>query len=240
MGKILIRVFLLSLTLLFYTSVSAEDDVKQSLLDFFVELSGGVLPADPAFGWNQTSDPCKWTGIECSKQGTIKRVALEGLGLAGTLDKVGIICSVESISALSVQDNRIGGEIPDAFSDCNHLTHLYFARNKLSGEVPDSISSCLNNLKKLDVSNNNLSGELPDLSKISGLVVFLAENNNLTGQIPQFDFANLQKFNVSFNDLGGPFPDLHGRFDASSLAGNPHLCGKPLPNPCAPSVVPVR
>ncbi|KAG9448752.1 hypothetical protein H6P81_008717 [Aristolochia fimbriata] len=237
MGKTPIWVFLLSVTLLFYTSVSVQDDVKQSLLDFFDELSGGgVRPADPDFGWNQTSDPCKWFGIDCTKQYDIKRIALEGVGLAGTLDKVGmgIICSIESILVLSVQNNSIGGGIPDVFSDCKHLTHLFFARNKFSGEVPDSISS-LNNLKKLDISNNNLSGELPDLNKISGLVMFLAENNNLTGQIPDLDFVNLQQFNVSFNNLSGPVPDLDGRFDASTVMGNSQLCGKPLQNKCPPS-----
>ncbi|XP_068638635.1 probable inactive receptor kinase At2g26730 [Aristolochia californica] len=235
MGNIPIWVFSLSLILLFYSSVSADEDVRQSLLNFFDELSGGVRPDDPAFGWNATSDPCtgNWTGVDCTQHLAIKRVVLEGLGLAGTLD-MGTICAVESISVLSIQNNSIGGEIPDEFSNCKQLTHLYFARNKLSGKLPGSFSS-LNNLKKLDISNNNFSGKLPDLARISGLLMFLADKNNLSGQIPQFDFTNLQQFNLSFNNFSGPVPDLDGRFNATSLLGNPQLCGKPLKNACPPS-----
>ena len=90
----------------------------------------------------------------------------------------------------------------------------------------------LGNLKRLDISRNKFSGDLPELSRISGLTIFLAQDNQLSGQIPKFDFSNLDQFNVSNNNFSGPIPDVGGRFSNSSFSGNPELCGKPLSKEC--------
>ena len=73
---------------------------------------------------------------------------------------------------------------------------------------------------------------MPELSRISGLTIFLAQDNQLSGQIPKFDFSNLDQFNVSNNNFSGPIPDVGGRFSNSSFSGNPELCGKPLSKEC--------
>ncbi|RWR85127.1 putative inactive receptor kinase [Cinnamomum micranthum f. kanehirae] len=227
-----------SLILLIHSSNSVEEAVKQSLLNFFQQLNDGKRPTDPNFGWNSTSDPClsQWSGITCSRQLSVKKVVLEGLGFTGVLD-ANSICAVPSLIVLSVQNNRIHGEIPTEIVRCKQFTHLYINDNQFSGNLPASLSR-LNNLKRLFIENNNFTGELPDLPKISGLISFLAQYNQFSGEIPKFDFTNLVEFNVSFNNFSGPIPDLSGRFGEDSFLGNSRLCGKPLLNACPPSSEP--
>ncbi|XP_077222874.1 putative inactive receptor kinase At2g26730 [Tasmannia lanceolata] len=225
----------ISLLLLFNPSNSADDVVKQTLLNFFKNLSNGNIPKDPKFfGWNSSSDPCSWQGINCDTQLSVKRVVLENLELSGILD-TNSICSVSSLTVLSAQNNSIHGGIPSEILNCKRLTHLYLNNNQFSGNLPESLSR-LNNLKRLFVFNNNFSGNLPDLPKISGLLSFLAQNNQLTGEIPQFNFENLVAFNVSFNNFSGPVPELGGRFGTNSLIGNSGLCGKLVEKLCPPPV----
>ncbi|XP_074284150.1 receptor-like protein EIX2 [Silene latifolia] len=62
-----------------------------------------------------------------------------------------------------------------------------------------------------DVSNNHLTGEIPtNLAKVTTLGIVNVSNNSLSGEIPVS--TQLQSF------------------DASSYAGNPRLCGAPLPS----------
>ncbi|KAJ8619957.1 hypothetical protein MRB53_028486 [Persea americana] len=238
MERILFWVISFSLVLLIHISKSADEAEKQSLLDFFRQLNNGGHPTDPGFGWNSSSDPCfnQWKGITCNSQLSVKKVALEDLGLAGIFN-ANSICAVKSLSVLSIQNNGIHGEVPAEIAGCNHLTHLYINDNQFTGILPASLVR-LNNLKRLFISNNNFSGELPGLAKISGLMSFLAQNNQLSGELPKLDFTNLQQFNVSSNNFSGRVPDLSGKFGVSSLFANPGLCGEPLQNTCPSSESP--
>lgn len=94
-------------------------------------------------------------------------------------------------------------------------------------------------LVRLDLSKNRLTGKIPvdlmDLTELRGLFL---ENNSLTGEIfPGIDNVaeQLTSFNVSYNQLSGEVPErLGSMFTVASFAGNPELCGGPLP-PCSPS-----
>ncbi|XP_058111694.1 probable inactive receptor kinase At2g26730 [Magnolia sinica] len=240
MDEIHIWVLSISLILLLHTTNSADEAEKQALLNFYQRLSNGTHPIDPDFGWNASSDPCsdRWNGITCNSGSFIKKVALEGLSFNGILD-ANSICTLNSLTVFSIQNNSIHGEIPTELANCKQLTHLYVNDNRFSGSLPPSLSR-LNNLKRLFLSSNSFSGELPDFARISGLVTFLAQNNQFRGEIPAFDFSNLQQFNVSFNNFSGPVPELNGRFNDTSLLGNPSLCGKPLPKACPPSSPPMK
>ncbi|KAE8710687.1 hypothetical protein F3Y22_tig00110319pilonHSYRG00135 [Hibiscus syriacus] len=106
--------------------------------------------------------------------------------------------------------------------------------NQISGHLPDSLKQ-LGDLKRFDISDNNLSSKVPDISGISGLITFLAQNNELSGEVPNLDFSNLLQFNISNNNFSGPIPDVKGRFSADSFSGNPGLCGEVVSRPCPPS-----
>ncbi|XP_052183519.1 probable inactive receptor kinase At2g26730 [Diospyros lotus] len=229
------RVFVVSVILfsLLQTASSEKREVIEALVVFMGKLSPGNVSIDPGFGWNPDSDPCtdKWKGVSCDGQlQFVRKIVLEQLNLTGVLDATSL-CQTKSLLVLSLNDNSVGGEIPEEISNCRYLTHLYLSGNRFSSSVPINVSQ-LSNLKRIDISNNALSGELPDISRISGLISFLAQNNQLSGHLPRFDFSNLLQFNVSNNNFSGPIPNVNGHFNASSFEGNPALCGPPLPNPC--------
>ncbi|PON52040.1 Mitogen-activated protein kinase kinase kinase [Trema orientale] len=242
MNRIPIWVIFFSFFLLLHTTTSVDDEVKSSLISFLTKLSNNSTTKSGLLStWNSSSfDPCldRWPGVTCDTRNTvIRKLYLNSSNLAGQLD-VGILCGVAALAAslnvLHLEYNDISGGISTEISSCKQLTHLHVSGNRLSGSLPASLAM-LNNMKILDVSYNKLFGTLPDLSKISGLTVFLAENNELGGEIPRFDFSNLKLFNVSNNNLTGRIPDVHGHFAASSFLGNRYLCGDPLPKECPTS-----
>ncbi|KAL4185485.1 hypothetical protein AMTRI_Chr10g6180 [Amborella trichopoda] len=222
---------LIIIMLLIQRSTQEEEDVKVALITFLTNLSGPN--STPPLNWSASSDPCAggWQGITCYPGTlTIKSVLLEGMNLSGKLDAASL-CKAQSLKVLSVQNNSISSAIPAEISNCTKMTHLYLNRNLFSGALPASLAE-MNNMKKLYLSNNDLTGNLPDFSKISGLASFLAENNQLTGELPEFHFSNFGEFNVSNNNFTGAIPESADVLDASSFAGNPNLCGKPLPKAC--------
>lgn len=229
-------IFSVTLFLAFLTVSSQEAGVQQALVQFMAKLSPGNLASDPDFGWNTNSNPCKdnWRGVTCDAALlVVRKIVLDKLNLTGVLDAASL-CNVTSIRVLSLSNNNLSGGIQSEISNCRALTHLYLAGNRFSGCLPSSVPQ-LGNLKRLNISNNDLSGPLPDLSRISGLLTFLAQNNQLTGGIPNFDFSNLVQFNVSNNNFSGPIPgDVNGRFALDSFLGNELLCGEPSPNLCPP------
>lgn len=238
MDQTRIWVIFLSFFLILQTTNSLDAGVKSSLISFLSKLSNNNGLLDPV--WNTTTDPCSdpWTGVTCDNSNKyVSRLNLTRLNLSGSFD-ASYLCNVqslaESLRVIILDGNNIHGEISADISNCTQLLRLHLSGNRFSGNLPGSVSM-LSNLKRLDVSYNNFSGALPDLSRISGLTMFLAQYNQFTDKIPQFDFSNLRQFNVSYNDLSGPIPDTHGKFDLSSFFGNPKLCGDPLPNKCPPT-----
>ncbi|KAJ9169145.1 hypothetical protein P3X46_020607 [Hevea brasiliensis] len=235
-SKVLLIVIFL---IIFPMSNSVEENVKQALAQFMANLSPGNGQNNQNWGWNLTSDPCndEWVGVSCDSQSqTVKRIVLDEYNFTGTLD-ASSLCMVKSLAVLSLISNNIVGIIPEEIGNCTSLTHLYIRKNKFVGVIPDALSQ-LSNLERLDISNNHFSGVISTMSRISGLVSFLAQDNHLSGEIPEFDFVNLQQFNVSNNNFIGQIPDVQGRFDADSFSGNPGLCGKPLLNTCPPLAAP--
>lgn len=233
MDQILIWVLFVSTFLLIQTANSESEEVKSYLVDFMGKLTGGNAKWDSNWGWNLTSDPCtdKWVGVACdSHLNSVRKIVLNGQNFSGILDS-NSLCKVNSLFVLSLQNSSLRGEIQKEISNCKHLTHLFISGNQFSGKLPSSLSQ-LSNLKRLDISYNNFFGKLPDLSRISGLVTFLAQNNQFTGKIPNLDFENLQQFDVSNNNLRGQIPDVKGKFSANLFLDNPGLCGKPLQNVC--------
>ncbi|KAK0589475.1 hypothetical protein LWI29_014872 [Acer saccharum] len=236
MNQIPILIVFFSFFFILHTVNSLEAEAKSSLVTFLGKLSNNNGQLDPV--WNSTSDPCldHWKGVTCTTHQTVKTINLTRFDLSGSFDATSL-CNdqslASSLSILILDGNDIGGDISDDIAKCKDLTHLQVSGNQISGIVSGSLSMLIN-LRRLDISYNKFSGNLPDLSRISGLILFLAQYNKLTGNIPTFDFSNLEHFNVSYNDLSGPAPDTKGRFPDCYL-GNPKLCGDQLANKCPPS-----
>ncbi|XP_070668302.1 receptor-like protein EIX1 [Malus domestica] len=116
------------------------------------------------------------------------------------------------VKRIDFSSNRLTGEIPSEITDLVGLVSLNLSRNGLTGELPAKIGK-LQSLDALDFSRNQIDGKIPtSLAQIYGLSVLDLSYNNFIGKIPTG--TQLQSF------------------DPSDYAGNPQLCGPPLPKMC--------
>ncbi|XP_054822074.1 probable LRR receptor-like serine/threonine-protein kinase At1g74360 isoform X2 [Prosopis cineraria] len=156
--------------------------------------------------WNtSSSNPCEWSGISCSGNGTTRRVV--GVDLSG---------------------NKITGQIFQNFSQLTQLTHLDLSRNTLSGKIPADLRRChklvylnlsynilpeelnligLTNLQTLDLSGNRLHGDLGSHfpAICDNLISLNISGNSFTGRVDEcFDQClKLQYLDLSTNKLSG-------------------------------------
>lgn len=117
--------------------------------------------------------------------------------------------SLGLVKAIDISNNKLEGEIPIEISFLKGLVSLDLSRNNLVGSITPTIGE-LTALEVLELSNNHFSGEIPtSFASLNSLAILNLANNHLSGKIP------------SGTQLQG--------FDASVFAGNPALCGSPLP-----------
>ncbi|QHO17985.1 Receptor-like protein [Arachis hypogaea] len=110
------------------------------------------------------------------------------------------------------------------------------SENNLVGSIPKGIT-LLNGLHSLNLSNNHLIGKIPNMiGDMRSLESFDVSSNQLSGTIPSSMLAltSLSHLYLSYNNFSGPIPTDNQflTYDSSSYAGNPYLCGFPLPNKC--------
>ncbi|CAM6105987.1 unnamed protein product [Calypogeia fissa] len=101
---------------------------------------------------------------------------------------------------------------------------------QLVGTFPENTLSRLNELRYLILPNNSFSGSLPsDLSTLTGLLQFWAQNAQFSGSLPTLP-VKIGMLNLSHNRLTGPIPDLSGLTNLTrlDLSGN-HFQGN-IPN----------
>ncbi|KAL8232965.1 hypothetical protein R6Q57_002743 [Mikania cordata] len=161
------------------------------------------------FNTNTTGFICRFIGIECwhPDENRVLNINLSDLGLVGML--------------------------PVGLAKCTSLTGLDLSGNRLLGYLPNNISKMLPFLTNLDLSSNNFSGQIPrDLANCSFLNILKLDNNRFSGRIPVElgRLSRLKEFNVANNSLYGQVPVFKSvNVSAESYAGNPGLCGGPLP-----------
>ncbi|XP_061343381.1 MDIS1-interacting receptor like kinase 2-like [Gastrolobium bilobum] len=154
--------------------ISAQKEAE-SLITWIKSLNSPLPPS-----WiliNNSSSPCKWTGITCDKQGSVVEIMLPNAGLDGTL-------------------NRFD------FSAFPNLTTFNVNLNNLVGEIPAGIGNATK-MKILDLGSNNFTYPIPqEMGNLIELQVLRLSNNSLLKQIPT-QLSNLQK--LWLLDLGGNY-----------------------------------
>ena len=133
--------------------------------------------------------------------------------------------SVGSVTQLTLQGNRLEGEIPAQLGQLANLAVLDLQGNQLEGEIPAQLGQ-LANLRWLDLQGNRLEGEIPaQLGQLANLAVLDLQGNRLEGEIPAQlgQLANLESLNLADNRLEGEIPaqlDMLANLFALGLASN--------------------
>nr|XP_048326389.1 MDIS1-interacting receptor like kinase 2-like [Ziziphus jujuba var. spinosa] len=137
-----------------------------------------------------------------------------------------------SLNYLLLQDNQLGGEIPEEIGNLKFLITLVLDGNKFTGPIPPSLGN-LSHLHALRLANNQLSGQVPStlvalrnlsdvrlmynqfsgalptkLGSVSSITVLHLAYNNFTGHLPPqvCRDGKLVNFSTAFNHFTGPIP----------------------------------
>jgi hypothetical protein len=147
--------------------------------------------------WDINSvDPCSWSMVTCSLDGSVTAMGIPSQKLSGTLSRG--IGNLTNLQTLLLQNNDMSGPIPVELGKLENLQTLDLSGNQFSGWIPSSLGQLMN-LKYLRLNNNKISGPFPgSLANISGLTLLDLSYNNLSGPIPRI----LAK---SYNMSGNPF-----------------------------------
>ncbi|EXB67768.1 putative LRR receptor-like serine/threonine-protein kinase [Morus notabilis] len=204
------------------TSGSANE--RAALLDLRSSL--GLRGKD----WPIKTDMCRWTGVECDRNGRVVGLTISGLRRtrAGrkqpqfAVDSLANLTRLTrfnasgfylpgsipdwfgqrlvSLKLLDLRSASILGPIPSSISGLTRLRCLYLSGNDLSGGVPSSLGQ-LPELSVLDLSRNSLTGSIPsEFSSLGNLKILDLSSNFLSGQIPP-GLGNLSKLqNLSLSD----------------------------------------
>ncbi|TVT99048.1 hypothetical protein EJB05_55604, partial [Eragrostis curvula] len=199
-------------------------------------------PAAALGSWTESTDPCAggWRGVTChrSPPRRVRRVVLEGLRLRGHAAALELLAGLPFLSFLSLKNNTFAGSLHgvDLSRLAPHLKLLHLSGNGFWGRFPESVLR-LRHLRRLDLSGNRLTGAIPPEigHRLRALLTLNLARNQFVGTVPtSLDaVAELAELDVSGNRLVGRIPKrLAAAFPASSFAGNPGLCGAPLPRRC--------
>jgi hypothetical protein len=234
----IINLSLLLLLLSTLTTFSNSSKLKNITLSDPTSLLSFKSKADINNHLNFTTKTtfCNWQGVQCNNQHKIIRLVLRSLDLAGVFAPH-TLSNLDQLRVLSLQNNSLTGTIPN-LSGLFNLKTLFLDNNYFTGSIPLSIFS-LHRLKTLDFSHNNLSGNIPiDFINLDRLYYLRLSFNAFNGSVPPFNQSSLRTFDVSGNNLSGavPLTTTLSRFQPSSFALNPNLCGEIIRRECRPSV----
>ncbi|XP_057814454.2 putative leucine-rich repeat receptor-like serine/threonine-protein kinase At2g24130 isoform X2 [Cryptomeria japonica] len=113
------------------------------------------------------------------------------------------------LSVLSLQQNLIGGRIPQEIGNLTKLIMINFTGNALTGPIPSELKM-LEDLERLYLGQNKLQGPIPweigDFSRSLGLLSL--SFNQLSGQIPPTigKLTQLRHLQLNNNKFNGTIP----------------------------------
>lgn len=164
-----------------------------------------------------TTTPCNSPAISCERRVAnfssvlkITRIAYDSRELNGFISPE--IGRLSELRELTLVNNHLVDQIPDAILYCQKLEILNLKNNHLTGRVPAELSKLVR-LRVLDLSVNKITGDLSFLRYFPNLETLSLAKNLFTGKIPASlkSFRNLQFFDISENDyIHGPHPILNG------------------------------
>lgn len=148
-----------------------------------------------------------WHGVVTNPAtGCVQQLNLQENNLGGSLPDA--LTDLLELDTLNLYRNHIGGSLPVEIGKLENLVELNLDSNLLVGQIPASLGNCLK-LTKLALFNNDLSGPLPGtLANLAELRILGLHKNELSGSIPGWlgSLAKLEVLTMDFNDLTGEIP----------------------------------
>eukprot|EP00899_Mesostigma_viride_P024809 jgi/Mesvir1/5512/Mv15553-RA.1 len=161
------------------------------------------------FDWTIDRNPCGFTFVDCYDTERVDRLIIFENDFEGTI--VRQLGSLEALTILALNGNRLSGTIPPELGSLSSLATLGMQRNlKLSGTIPPELQS-LASLGHLLLSDNQLSGTIPpELGTLAFLQELYLGGTSLSGTIPPElgSLTSLQHLSLYNNQLSGTIPDL--------------------------------
>jgi hypothetical protein len=151
---------------------------------------------------------CTWPGVECNAAGSVEALSLEGLGLVGSLPRVGLLLALPKLEGLDLANNIISGPLPAAYGQLTGLKRLRLLLNPVGGTLPCSLSAMVS-LEELDIAIAQLTGTLcPDFREWRRITIIRLHTNALKGRLPP-EYGAMRQLTflaLGNNALTGPIP----------------------------------
>lgn len=188
--------------------VPANVNDSLALVDFYNTMNGKSWANNS--GW--LAGPVNtWFGVTVDgSSGRVLTLSLDSNRVEGQLPAS--IVKLTALTYLILSNNRISGSLPEDIGQMTGLEYMTFWANQLSGELPPSIVN-LTGLGYMDFTYNQLSGELPaNIGNMISLSWINLYGNHLKGEIPA-SIGNLTKLywiDLTANQLSGSIPKTVG------------------------------
>ena len=105
--------------------------------------------------WASDAPIGQWYGVTVNSEGSVTKLTLDLNRLSGEIPPE--LGNLASLTILNLGSNRLSGKIPAQLGNLAILTWLNLGNNQLSEEIPPELGN-LPGLDSLDLSGNRLSG----------------------------------------------------------------------------------
>ncbi len=202
---------------------------EQDILAALYEATGGTNWARTDL-WLTDAPLEDWHGVQVNGQGRVTRLSLDSNRLEGEIPPA--LGSLSNLEALELGQNDLEGEIPVELGSLSDLEIIGLSRNRLKGQIPGELGN-LSKLWFLSFAWNRLEGRIPPaLGSLSNLNRLDLRGNQLEGRIPARlgSLSHLEYLNLGNNALTGSIPaELSSLANLQTLnLGNNALTGSIL------------
>jgi Leucine-rich repeat (LRR) protein len=186
-----------------------------SLATFFFS-TGGPTSWVTKDRWLSSSHECTWFSASpisqnICKNGTLKHLYMQQNGLGGSLPEEMYLLS--DLAVLSFQANTIGGKFTNKqFHTLSKVETIDFTANLFTGTIPTEIG-LITSLRILHLGQNGFKGTLPsELGLLTSVTALTTFHNKISGSIPSEvgALSLMQLFLLGSNKLSGSIPSEVG------------------------------
>ncbi|KAK3227356.1 hypothetical protein Dsin_007218 [Dipteronia sinensis] len=98
--------------------------------------------------WNQSTDCCTWSGVDCDVDGHVIGINLSFESISGGLENATGLFGLQYLQSLNLAYNSLNAaQIPSRFANLTNLTHLNLSTAGFVGQIPIAISGMTSGIK---------------------------------------------------------------------------------------------